>query len=171
MRLVWAVLPTLYLAACGKPDGALPMTNPSPTSQSSTPVAGLRLELAADGETAVLTLRNVGTTGLEVLSHVDVGEQHLDWYTLRLTGPGGGAPRTLRMFASRHESSLVKASLAPGATVVHRVDLQAWARREVNGAAPIVPGTYQLAADYEVSNEAGVWNGKLSAGPIAISFH
>jgi hypothetical protein len=135
----------------------------------SIAVAGLRLELTADGETAVVTLRNVGATDLDVVSHVDVGEDHLDWYTLRLGAPGGAGPRTLRMFASRHESALVKASLAPGASVAHRVDLQAWARREINGAAPIAPGTYELAADYEVSDEAGVWNGKLSAGPIAIT--
>ena len=147
------------------------MTPPSPPAQDAIAVAGLRLELTAENETAVLTLRNVGATGLEVLSHVDVGEEHLDWYTLRLSKPGdAGHARTLRMFASRHESTLVKASLAPGATVVHRVDLQAWAKREINGAAPIAPGTYQLAADYEVTNEAGVWNGKLSARPISIIF-
>lgn len=150
----------------------IPMT--TPPAQDSTAVSavvgGLRLELTADGELAVVTLRNVGAGALDVLSHVDVGEEHLDWYTLWLGTPGGAEPRALRMFASRHESALVKVSLAPGATVVHRVDLQAWARREINGAAPIAPGTYELAADYEVTGEAGAWNGKLSAGPIAIAF-
>jgi hypothetical protein len=146
------------------------MTSPSP-SQSLATAAGLRLELSTDGETAVLTLHNIGASGLEVASHVDAGEQHLDWYTLRLDRPGAtAATRTLRVFASRHESTLVKATLAPGATLVHRVDLQAWARRSVNGTAPIASGSYQLTADYEVTDEPGVWHGKLSAGPVAITF-
>ncbi|BFU44094.1 hypothetical protein [Krasilnikovia sp. MM14-A1004] len=125
-------------------------------------VAGLRLGGAADGDTVTFTLQNAGRAELTVLSHVDVGEIHLDWYAVQLDGD-----RTLRFLADRDESAVERARLAPGQSLTHTVDLRRWAGRPVNGGAPLPTGPLALRCRYDVdaataATFGGVWSGSLT---------
>jgi hypothetical protein len=52
---------------------------------------------------------------------------------------------------------------------IHRIDLQAWARRPPNGAKPIAGGSYRASVTYVVAGQPDVWNGSLSAGPVTLT--
>jgi hypothetical protein len=129
------------------------------------PVDNLRLGLTTAGTTVGLHLQNTGATPLEVMSHVATHELHLDWYTLQVTPPDG-APFTIRLYDSRNRSAPIKQTLAPGEALAHRIDAVAWAARPANGSHTLSPGMYQLAASYDVPADAGVWAGRLKAGPV-----
>lgn len=129
------------------------------------PVDGLRLGLAPRDAAIELVLQNVGETDLEVLSHVAAGEIHLDWYTLRLQDAGGDT-RTLRLLDARDESGVVRATVAPGESVRHRVAVGEWAARPVNGGQPLAPGTYQVSATYAAPPRGKTWSGEIEAGPV-----
>ena len=127
------------------------------------PQGGLRLGI--DGEhasAARIALENVGDAPLEVLSHVEAGERHYDWFTLVLDGV-----RELTLADDRNRSARVTVSLAAGESLEHTVELTDWAARAINGAAPLAPGTYAVSARYTVSAD-GVWNGRLEAGPVQL---
>jgi hypothetical protein len=126
------------------------------------------LELATEGTTAIVTLRNRCDRAITVLSHVEAGDKHLDWYRFRIVDRSTRQSRELKIIDDRDESSRVTVYLEPGKSVEHRVDLAVWARRGVNGAKPIAPGTYDLTVDYEVRDNGTFWRGRLEAGPAAI---
>lgn len=131
------------------------------------PEGGLALGLSAEGAFARLHLRNVGAEPLTVLSHVVADGFHFDWYRLTLRDADGSA-RVLSLYDDRDESEVVTSRLAPGESLQHKVDLQAWARRAVNGAAPLAPGAYRMSAEYEVSPRGAAWSGRLEAGPVTL---
>jgi hypothetical protein len=130
-------------------------------------VAGLRLGLAASGGTVWLALQNVIEAPIEVFSHVEAGEIHLDWYRIQLTNAAGEA-RTLRIQDDRDESWVVRATIQPGERIQHRVVLASWATRPMNRELPLAPGTYEATAIYQVS-ATQVWSGKIEAGPVTIT--
>jgi hypothetical protein len=132
-----------------------------------TPVNGLRLGVAGTAGMAELSLENVGAAPLRVLSHVNAGEIHLDWFTVELRDRGG-AERTLHLMAARNKSGRVEVTLAPGQSLQHRVDLQAWAVRAENDGKELAEGDYALRATYQVEPEEGRWSGKLTAGPTTV---
>lgn len=132
-----------------------------------TPVNGLRLGIAGGAGVAELSLENVGGSPLRVLSHVNAGEIHLDWFTLALRD-GRGAERTLHLLADRNKSAQVEVALAPGQHLQHRVDLQAWAARSDNGGKALAEGDYEVRATYEVEPGEAHWSGKLAAGPVSV---
>jgi hypothetical protein len=131
-----------------------------------TPVNGLRLGVAGGAGMAELSLENVGGAPLRVLSHVNAGDIHLDWFTIELRD-GRGAERTLHLMAERNKSGRVEVTLAPGQSLQHRVDLQAWAARGDNGGE-LAAGDYALRATYEVEPGEQHWSGKLPAGPTTV---
>lgn len=132
------------------------------------PSRGLRLGLAAGAGVVGLHLENVGAGPLEVLSHVEAEETHLDWYGLTLED-AGGRTRRLHLSDRRDKSGAVSARLEPGEGVRHELDVSEWAARAVNGAEPLAPGTYQLSAVYEVDSGEGAWSGRLEAGPVTLN--
>ena len=79
-----------------------------------------------------------------------------------------GGERTLHLMAERNKSGRVEVTLAPGQSLEHRVDLQAWAVRPDNGGKDLAEGDYELRASYEVAPGEPVWSGKLAAGPTTV---
>jgi len=122
---------------------------------------GLELRIAARGSAAVLILHNCGSHPLTVLSHVDAGERHYDWFTIELAD--GAGTRVLRLYDDRNESGRVTAVLAPGENLEHAIDVAAWARRKVNGALPLGPGRYRMRSTYEVSEPGTHWMGTVTS--------
>lgn len=131
-------------------------------------VSGLRLGLSTDGGFVELHLQNIGTAPLEVLSHVNAGDIHLDWYTLRLKDELGNT-RKLELMDERDKSGIVRSHLEPGVSIQHQVDVVAWAVRSINGTKPLAAGTYKLYAVYEVEPGRNSWSGRLAAGPIMLT--
>jgi hypothetical protein len=139
-----------------------------PDIRWGSPVNGLRLGVSGGAGFVELSLENVGTQPLTVLSHVNAGEIHLDWFTLRLRD-GSGGTRALHLLADRDKSGGVKVTLEPGKSLQHRVDVQRWAARPANGSAPLSAGSYELRATYEVEAGEPHWSGKLEAGPVTLT--
>jgi hypothetical protein len=132
------------------------------------PDGGLRLGLAAAGETLEVRLENVGDEPLTVLSYVAAGgRRHLDWFTVTLTADDGAA-RRLQFIDDRDRSAKVRADLPPGASLAHPIDLAGWAARPINGGQPLA-GHYRATAAYLVEGEAGAWTGRLDSGAVEIS--
>ena len=129
------------------------------------PLGGLRLGIGVHGSDIELQLQNVGPDPLEVLSHVQAQETHLDWFRLILRDSQGGT-RELRLMDDRDKSAPVRVNLEPGASLRHAVSLTAWAQRSINGSQPIQPGSYQVSASYETPRGSTTWAGRLEAGPI-----
>lgn len=121
---------------------------------------------------ATITLKNVSSRTITLLSHVATHETHLDWTTVRLAFPvpsdegcssvwAGQGQRVLQLDDDRDKSARVAKTLAPGATLTHVVDLRDWAQRARNGGAPITPGFYKIEVEYKVAGEKGMWNGTI----------
>jgi hypothetical protein len=128
------------------------------------PAGGLRLGIGSAGAVVSLALENTGERPLEVLSHVlAAGEAHYDWFTVRVDA------RELRLLDDRNRSAVVRATLAPGESLRHEVDLAAWAQRPVNGGEPLAPGAHELRARYEVGADESAWTGRLDAGPAGLT--
>jgi hypothetical protein len=144
---------------------------------------GLRigLEVAdARGPTVAVTIENVTDHPITLLSHVDAGEKHYDWYTIDVAWPlatvahrrktcGGRGARAITLIDDRTKAARVEVTLAAHATLRHEIDLGDWASRQVNGARPLGGGVYELAVTYAVANETGVWNGTISSGSVALA--
>jgi hypothetical protein len=135
-----------------------------PDTQWGTPVNGLRLGVAGGAGMAELALENVGTQPLRVLSHVNAGEVHLDWFALQLRD-SRGVVRAISLFGDRNKSGRVEVTLAPGQHLQHRVDVQSWATR---AGTALADGRYELRATYEVEPGEPHWSGKLEAGPATL---
>lgn len=129
------------------------------------PLNGLRLGLEKNDGDLILHLRNVGQVPLEVLSHVDAGEVHLDWFTLNLQDEKGNNHQ-VTLLDNRDESGIVLVDLAPGEGLQHTVDVTDWATREANYHRAVVPGRYQLSAVYDAPDRGNNWVGRLEVGPI-----
>lgn len=124
---------------------------------------GLRLGLSAKGGIAGLYLQNVGNVPLDVMSHISTHELHLDWYTLQMKNTSG-LNRKLCLLDARDRSVAIRIHLEPRESLQHFIDVGEWARRSVNGAKPLAPGSYQLFAVYDVANEKDCWLGHLNGG-------
>jgi hypothetical protein len=129
---------------------------------------GLRLGIGVRGEEIDLRLENVGADTLEVLSHVQADETHLDWFRLTLID-ASAASRTLQLSDDRDKSGPVRVKLAPGASIIHQVDVPSWSARAANGAQQLSAGTYQISATYETPSGGTSWSGALRAGPVSIT--
>lgn len=129
----------------------------------SLPQNGLTLGIQCGDGFVSLLLKNVGQTPLQVLSHVLSGEVHLDWFRIRLTARG--KDHTIRLSEARDRSPRITRTLAPGESLMHRVDVVSWAKRRANQCVIFEPGEVALWASYRVQNEKTVWNGDLEAGP------
>ena len=127
---------------------------------------------AGDPILLTITLKNVGKKALAVRSHVATHETHLDWHRVVLAYPTpsregcrgrftGRGERRLALDDERDKSAPVTATLEPGATLVHTVDLQDWAGRKRNGARAVEPGFYQVEVVYEVQGEKDAWVGRV----------
>jgi hypothetical protein len=142
---------------------------------------GLRISAAVASEhvaaneplNVTVVLRNVSEGPLAVLSHIETHETQLDWYRFRLEylepdGKGRCDPaharrasRDIGIVDDRDKSIPIVRTLAPGGSITHTVDLQAWAARRINGAARIPPGLYQVSVLYTVTaNDWGFLGGK-----------
>lgn len=136
-------------------------------------VRGLRLGVGAEGATLSLALANVGDRPIRVLSYVEAGELHLDWFSVEVECPDGSS-RTIGFYDDRDESGIVTEELAAGGTIEHALDLQDWAGRDVNDGEPLPAGDHQLRAAYDVGDDEaaeegeGSWAGHLEAGPVAL---
>ena len=132
----------------------------APTLAISASLTGTQLHLA---------LTNQGVGEIKVLSHVAAGARiDLDWYTVTVTI--GGAARELHFMGPRDHAGRVQKTLAAGASIAHDVDLDWWAKQDANGGKPLPSGTGTLVAVYQVTGEAGVWNGRLESPPVAVSW-
>jgi hypothetical protein len=136
-------------------------------------VRGLRLGVGVADTTLSLALANVGDRTIRVLSYVEAGEVHLDWFSVEVECADGSS-RSIGFYDDRDESGIVTEDLAPGETVEHAVDLQDWAARDVNDGEPLPAGDHQLTAAYDVGHDEaaeegeGSWAGHLEAGPTTL---
>lgn len=82
----------------------------------------------------------------------------------------GSTSRELRFTGPRDRAGRVQETLAPGKSLHHDVDLAWWAQQEVNGGRALPTGKATLIAAYEVTGEPGVWNGRIEAPAIDVSW-
>jgi len=161
MRPVVAAL----LCLCSAVAGASP--NPSVTSKPSGD-----LELTATVQPEVmkvqLALHNVGKKPITVRSYINAGERHYDPFEIVLEWPGlDGKACTkrnhldLELSDARKKSAAVDETIQPGQSLVHEIDVPAWAKRGVNGGTVLGGGYYKVTARYRVSGEKALWNGLL----------
>jgi hypothetical protein len=113
------------------------------------------------GTVLSVTFANRGTAPVCVYTHVATYEEHFDWLTVTLTG--AGARRDLQLVDDRDKSAPVSVLLGPGEQVTKASDLAAWAKRKINGGAPLTPGTWTANVIYDSTRESWVWSGKLTA--------
>jgi len=125
-----------------------------------------------------ITLTNQGPEMLKVLSHIAAHETHLDPFQAEIE-PATLCPlptslsddpvsRTIGFTDERDKSAPVIKNLRHGDFISHEVDLQAWARRKVNGGEPINPGCYDLVMSYTVRDQEEVWNGTVSSPKVKL---
>lgn len=147
------------------------MTGDTSSGQGSAQPAAPTLTISASLKAMQLhlVLTNQGAGEIKVLSHVAAGARiDLDWYTVTVNI--GGVVRELHLVGPRDHAGRVQKTLTTGASVAHDVDLDWWAKQDANGGKPLPRGTGTLAAVYEVTGEAGVWNGRLESPPVAVSW-
>jgi hypothetical protein len=132
---------------------------------------GLTIRASAEGANVDVVLHNGGSAPLRLLTRIDAGEAHYDWFTLVLRDASGGET-AIHPSGDRDESSEVIDDVSPGGEVVHRVDVARWNAEETR---PAPPGPYTLTVIYEVpasdatGGTAGVWTGRVEAAPVAIT--
>ncbi len=106
-------------------------------------------------------LFNSGSTTVCVESHMRADGIQDD--LLQITIATVGKPKTT-IFVSftddRDKTALVTATLAPGATVWHDLDVVAWAARPRNGRKKLPAAPLTLTATYDSSGQTLVWAGK-----------
>jgi hypothetical protein len=137
-------------------------------------------ELTPDAIDLTLTLTNRAGKNT-YFSHVEAGERHYDPFLVELVwptaGPGGCAAgaavrksRTIGLWDERDKSAPVMVTLGPGKSFSHTVDLDAWARRKVNGSVPIGPGWYKVRVVYDgTTGGSGAWSGKVRAPDVRLT--
>lgn len=132
--------------------------------------------LSVDGNhVATIVVKNVSKRTLTLPSHVQTHELHYDWLAVGIGYPSAKkcAPpnehaswRTLSFVDDRDKSTRITVDLAPGRSFTHRIDLDAWARRAVNGGAPLAAGYSTIVATYDTSRETDAWSGKVSSNTL-----
>ena len=129
--------------------------------------AGLELAISASGTVIHVVLRNVGSTPLRLFGPVSGPDRrHHDYLRAELVA--GAERRTLRFTGDRNASEVGLVELPPGGTITDDLDLAIWATQPVNGGTPLSSGDHEVTVSYELSR-SGVWNGHVTAGPVAIS--
>jgi hypothetical protein len=156
--------------------------------QIAATVASERVS-ASDPLNVTVALKNVSESPIAVLSHIETHETHLDWYRFRLAylAPDSKgrcdakharrATRDIAIADDRDKSIPIVRTVAPGATVAHTVDLQAWASRRINGGTRIPPGLYQISVTYKVTARDGgfmgekekIWRGAVESSPVPVT--
>jgi hypothetical protein len=104
--------------------------------------------VAAHGSALDLAFTNPTKAPLTMATHVRAGIDHYDWLSVELAN--ASTHRTLSFVEARDKSVRVDETIAPGATLVRRVDLAAWAIREGNNIA-LAPGDYDVVATWDTS--------------------
>ncbi|MBX3161649.1 MAG: hypothetical protein KF773_37155 [Deltaproteobacteria bacterium] len=160
VEAVWdATAPKVRLVATAK----LVIAAPVETSCTDTASTGLELiatQVRARGPVEV-GVHNVDTVAHCVVGYVKAHELQSDWLVFDLHAASAKKPRRIALDDSRRKSHRVTFELAPGATVWTTWDLDAWARRKRNGAAPIARDTHWAEASYDTTRETDVWRGKI----------
>jgi hypothetical protein len=119
-----------------------------------------------------------------VLSHIKTHETQLDWYRFRLEylapddkgrcdpAHARRATRDIEIVDDRDKSIPIIRTLAPGGSISHTVDLQAWASRTTNGATRIPPGLYQVSVVYWVTDfgfkKEQIWKGTVESPRVPV---
>jgi hypothetical protein len=155
-------------ATCGKEpimaDQHTPSTGASPAAPATQ--GGLELSASASGTTLHVVLRNVGQAPLRLFGAVSGPDRkHYDYLRAELVASSGR--RTLRFTGARNASDLGLVELPPGREVAYDIDLASWATQPINGGQPLASGEHAVTVIYELS-QSGVWNGRLSVGPVAV---
>ncbi|MBW2699460.1 MAG: hypothetical protein JRF33_01465 [Deltaproteobacteria bacterium] len=156
---------------------ALFMGSPSQALDEKTLTlrSGLAAKAYAENTPIMLNmeLRNEGHETIRVLSHVATHEKHLDWFEVRIEPrddcgllEDSDESRTIRFTGDRDKSASVIKTLRYNNTIVHQVNLQTWALRQINGKRLIPYGCYWLEASYRVEGEKDVWNGHIASPRI-----
>jgi hypothetical protein len=123
----------------------------------------LGYQAATGRATAHVGLYNPGAVAVCVYSHVETHEVQNDWLTV-LYADGGKYhhySRVIHLDDARDKSYPASVLLGPGQTIWHTIDVDAWARRERNGAEPLPAGSLYTQARYDTSKETRVWAGRL----------
>jgi hypothetical protein len=158
---------------------------------------GLRISVSVASErvaaneplNTTVVLKNVSESPLAVLSHIATHETQLDWYRFRLEylapdekgrcdpAHARRATRDIGIVDDRDKSIPIVRTLAPGGSITHTVDLQAWANRRINGATRIPPGLYQVSVVYRVTARGGgflgekehIWRGIVESPRVPVT--
>lgn len=149
--------------------------SPSATSKPSND-----LELTASVEPTTLkvdvSLHNVGKKPLKVRSHIEAGERHYDPFTITLEWPtldGKSCTKRnrveLSLLDNRDESAAIDATLQPGGSITHTIDVPAWAKKPFNGTHILGGGLYKINVRYRFTGDKTIWNGTLETPAIRVS--
>lgn len=131
----------------------------------------LRGSQAAAGRAVVsVSLHNAGPSAVCITTHIQTHELQSDW--LRVQYSDGDTyhhiPRVIELNDARDKSYPVSLLLAPGETLWTSIDLDQWAGRARNGAAPIPAGSLYTQVVYDTSDETDVWAGRLVSPPFEL---
>jgi hypothetical protein len=153
-------------------DQQTPRSAGAPAGATASAQPGLQagLELAISGATPVIhvVLRNAGASPVRLYGPVSGPDRkHHDHLRAELVMSAGAGRRTLRFTGDRNASEVGLVELAPGHEISDDLDLAAWATQPINGGQPLATGDGELTMTYELS-QPGVWNGRVTAGPLKI---
>ncbi|CAN5437112.1 hypothetical protein BH09MYX1_BH09MYX1_16040 [soil metagenome] len=120
------------------------------------------ITVAMRGTMLDVTLDNRGTAPVCLYASVAANGEHFDWMTVVIDG-GPGPRRNLTFVDDRNRSAPISYELGPGSSLTKKIDLDAWARRRINGGRPLAPGGYTVSLDYSSVHETWAWAGNLHA--------
>ncbi len=126
------------------------------------PGAQPTLSAVAHGTKLDVTYANTGTAPICLYAWVATNGEHFDWITIDVGG-GAAATRSLTFVDDRDKSGPVSVEIEPGAHYTKTIDLDAWARRRVNGGRALTPGVYNVSVTYDSRRESWVFSGVLHA--------
>jgi hypothetical protein len=102
----------------------------------------LALGAKTDGSTLELSFHNTSQASVQLPVRVRAEITMYDWLTVKLSR-AGAPPRTFHFIESREKSYEETVAIAPGKTIVEKIDLVWWTMRADNDG-PLPPGTYDL---------------------------
>jgi len=148
-------------------DNATPRAaDPPAAAPTASTQAGLELAVTSSGTVVHVVLRNVGQTALKLFGPVSGPDRrHHDY--LRAELAAGAERRVLRFTGNRNASTTGLVELPAHGEITDDLDLAIWATQPINGGKPLAPGDHEVTLTYELS-QPGVWNGRVTAGPVAI---
>jgi hypothetical protein len=123
---------------------------------------------------ATIEVKNTSKRALTLASHVRTHEMHYDAFAVELDDPVAGTEgcgagdavrrtRTLTFADSRDKSIAIEVDLDPGQSFTHRIDLDGWAQRAINGGQRLAPGFYNVRVVYDTRSERDVWMGRATS--------